>query len=153
MATQTKYTVVKIDFIAAETKMLQCTARKDMVIEGENGASVTLKAGEEFTLVRSDSLGEGWFYIVRQVSGEKKCSCPSHKPCKHEKAVQTVRIAICNTSPVVSHVAAIVKQAVEATICKPVELTTVPVVSKSAKPTDIGMRGNINTSRAFSLMR
>jgi len=113
MTDQTKYTAVKCDFIAPQTKMLQCTARQDMTIQGQNGASVTLKQGEKFTLVRSDSLGDGWFYVVRQVSGEKKCSCPSHKPCKHEKAVKTIKL----------------------TVAKPVESSTVAPI----KSTDIAL--------------
>src|SRR5258707_4510476 len=92
-STTKKYTAVKCDFIALETKMLQCTANKDLVIEGENGATIELKKGERFTLVRSDSLGDGWFYIVRQAHGEKKCSCPATKPCKHEKLAAAVSVA------------------------------------------------------------
>jgi hypothetical protein len=82
------YVAVSLSFAASTTKV-QMTARKDMVVQGENGASVTLKAGEKFTAVRSASLGPDMWYIVRNVSGEKKCSCPATKPCRHEKLVAT----------------------------------------------------------------
>lgn len=68
----------------SRTDMVECTARKDMTITGEHGASVSLKAGEKFTMVRAASLGENMWYIVRHVSGIKKCSCAASKPCKHE---------------------------------------------------------------------
>lgn len=71
----------------SRTDMVEMTARKDMVIDGEHGASVSLKAGEKFTAVRAASLGEDMWYIVRHVSGMKKCSCAANKPCRHEIAV------------------------------------------------------------------
>lgn len=79
------YVIVYLDYIAPETTILPCTANKDMDVHGENGAVVHLKAGEAFDLVRSQSVPNGW-YIVRHVSGEKRCSCPSRKPCGHEEA-------------------------------------------------------------------
>jgi hypothetical protein len=65
------------------------TARKDMLVEGTNGASVSIKAGEKFTIVRAGSLGPDMFYIVRNITGEKKCSCLATKPCLHEIYVAT----------------------------------------------------------------
>jgi hypothetical protein len=79
------YVIVYLDYVAPETTILPCTANRDMEIAGENGAVVHLRAGEAFDLVRSDSVENGW-YIVRHVSGEKRCSCPATKPCSHEKA-------------------------------------------------------------------
>lgn len=78
------YVAVHVDYIAATTTRIACVARQAMTITGVNGASVELKAGEAFTLVRSESLGANMFYIVREVVGEKRCSCPANKPCKHE---------------------------------------------------------------------
>jgi ribosomal protein L14E/L6E/L27E len=92
MATTRGYVAVNFSF-DARTDKVTCTARKDMTITGENGASVTLKAGEKFTAVRAASLGENMWYIVRQVSGVKKCSCPATKPCKHEKLVAASKVA------------------------------------------------------------
>jgi hypothetical protein len=87
------YTVVKLEFIDARTEMINITANKDMMIAGENGASVNIKAGETFKAVRAGSLGPDMWYVVRQVSGEKKCSCPAMKPCKHEKLVASKAVA------------------------------------------------------------
>ncbi len=90
MATTARgYVAINLGF-APQTNKVLMTANRDIVISGENGASVSLKKGEKFYAVRSDSLGDGWFYIVRMVSGEKKCSCPAKKPCKHEIAVKAV---------------------------------------------------------------
>src|SRR5689334_22882606 len=85
--TNRPYTSVEIINIGKAIKTLNITSKKDFTIQGTNGGSVTVKAGERFTLVRSDSLGPDMWYIVRQVSGVKKCSCPAMKPCKHEKSV------------------------------------------------------------------
>lgn len=134
MTDQTKYTAVKCEYIAATTQMLQCTANKDMTIEGKNGAKVELKKGEKFTLVRSDSLGEGWFYIVRQVSGEKKCSCPSHKPCKHEKAVK-----VCTPA--------------KATVAQKVESFKRDWGKPSRQREDRAETAPLTTNRGFSLMK
>lgn len=78
------FVAIKVDYIAAATTRIACVANKDMTIKGVNGASVTIKEGEAFWLVRAGSLGADMFYVVREVSGEKKCSCPANKPCKHE---------------------------------------------------------------------
>lgn len=78
------YVAIQCDYIAAKTARIACVAKCDMEIKGANGATVSLKAGEAFHLVRSESLGDNWFYIVREVTGEKRCSCPANKPCKHE---------------------------------------------------------------------
>lgn len=84
------YVAVNFSF-DSRTDKVECVARQDMVIEGENGASVSLKKGEKFTAVRASSLGPDKWYIVRQVSGQKKCSCASTRVCKHEIAVFTGR--------------------------------------------------------------
>lgn len=82
------YVAVHVDYISESAQRIACVANKDMTITGEYGATASLKAGEAFYLVRSDSLskrlGKAMFYIVRDVIGEKKCSCPANKPCKHE---------------------------------------------------------------------
>lgn len=85
-ATKRGYVAVSMSFASGTTKV-SMTAKKDMTVEGENGASVTLKAGEKFTVVRAASLGENMWYIVRDVIGEKKCTCAAMKPCRHEKLV------------------------------------------------------------------
>lgn len=91
MATTTRgYIAISMSF-DARTDKVEITARQDMAIEGTNGASVIIKAGEKFTAVRAASLGENMWYIVRDVVGQKKCTCMSHKPCKHEIAVFTGR--------------------------------------------------------------
>lgn len=91
MTTTRGYTAVRIDFVDARAEKLSFTAKKDILIQGVNGASVHIKSGEKFTAVRATSLEENMWYIVRQVSGSKKCSCASTKPCKHEKCVATGR--------------------------------------------------------------
>src|SRR5579859_6658787 len=88
--TTSAYTVVSLDVAGA--KMIRCTANKDMTIQGVNGASVELKAGEVFYAYKAESLNEqqgrsDLYYIVRNISGMKKCSCPARKPCKHEIAL------------------------------------------------------------------
>lgn len=91
MATATRgYIAISMSF-DARTDKVEITARQDLVITGTNGASVSIKAGEKFTVVRAASLGENMWYIVRDVVGQKKCTCMSHKPCKHEIAVFTGR--------------------------------------------------------------
>ena len=84
------YVAVNFSF-DSRTDKVECVARQDMVITGENGASVSLSKGEKFTAVRAGSLGKNMWYIVRRVSGAKKCSCPAAKPCVHEIHVATGR--------------------------------------------------------------
>lgn len=85
------YTAVKLEYIDPRAEKLTFTAKKDIFIEGANGASVTIKAGEKFYAVRASSLGPNMFYIVRCVPGVKKCSCPSCKVCVHELHVKNGR--------------------------------------------------------------
>lgn len=82
------YVAIQCDYVSAATTRIACVAKCDMTIEGTNGASVDLKAGEAFWLVRSESLGENMFYIVREEIGVKRCSCPANKPCKHETGLK-----------------------------------------------------------------
>lgn len=91
MAATRGYTAIKLEYIDPRAEKVTFTAKKDIFIEGTNGASVTIKSGERFYAVRAASLGENMFYIVRCVPGVKKCSCPSCKVCKHEKLVATGR--------------------------------------------------------------
>jgi len=44
---------------------------------------------EKFYLVQSDSE-PNIYYQVRWQVNEWQCNCPSHKPCKHERAVNEV---------------------------------------------------------------
>jgi hypothetical protein len=85
MTTHRPYTAVRIEFVPASIQTLNMTAKRDFTIPGTNGGSITLTKGERFTAVRASSLGHDMWYIVRQVSGLKRCSCPATKPCKHEK--------------------------------------------------------------------
>jgi hypothetical protein len=126
------YVAVNFSF-DSRTDKVECVARQDMVIEGENGASVSLKKGEKFTAVRAGSLGPDMWYIVRHVSGVKKCSCPATKPCVHEIHVATSRP--------LAELRAEVKARSEAR-----------KVAKSSS-TNLGTCGNLNVSRSFQLMR
>ena len=81
------YTAIRIEHIDPRAEKLTFTAKKDINIEGINGASVNIKAGEKFYAVRATSLGDNMFYIVREVVGVKKCSCPAMCVCKHEKLI------------------------------------------------------------------
>lgn len=83
------YTAIRIDHIDPRAERLTFTAKKDIFIEGVNGASVSIKAGEKFYAVRAASLGDNMFYIVRQIVGAKKCSCPSTTRCVHDMHVAT----------------------------------------------------------------
>ena len=130
------YVVVNFSFDANTDKVL-CTANKDMVIESVNGASVSLKKGEKFYAVRSDSLGENMWYIVRFVSGEKKCSCPANKPCKHEKKVQG-RVQVT-------------KQIARAKETLAKQLATTP--KAPVLTTDLGNAGHLYSNQGFCLMR
>ena len=76
--------------LAPQTDKMEYIANGDMVIEGTNGAIVTLKKGEHFFVVRAGSLGPNMFYLMKQdVKGVKKCSCASTRPCVHEIYVAT----------------------------------------------------------------
>jgi hypothetical protein len=83
------YTAIRIEHIDPRAERLTFTAKKDINIEGVNGASVSIKTGEKFYAVRAASLGNNMFYIVRNVVGAKKCSCPSKTRCVHEVHVAT----------------------------------------------------------------
>jgi len=113
MATTRGYVAVNFSF-DSRTDKVAMTARKDMTIKGENGAVVTLKQGEKFTAVRAASLGENMWYIVRDVTGEKKCSCAATKPCRHEKLVAAAKVAQSQdklpVQPVVSKIVDISKR-------------------------------------------
>lgn len=100
------YTAVYMPYIknATPNSIIRCQAKEDRKIEGVNGASVELKAGEWFYLAASDSLGADMYYIVREVSGAKKCSCPARKPCKHEIKVAAKRQASMAVQPVLEPV-------------------------------------------------
>jgi hypothetical protein len=134
------YIIIYLDYIAPETKLLPCKANKDMTITGENGAIVHLRAGEAFDLVRSDSVENGW-YIVRHVSGEKRCSCPATKPCIHEKAV-AMRMAT-RRGRIEILVAGRTAQIVTKPVPKPCSVTI------EARMEHMPLNGN----RGFSLMR
>jgi hypothetical protein len=141
MATTKKYVAVNFSF-DTRTNKVECVANKDMVITGENGAQVALKAGEKFTAVRAASLGENMWYIVRQVSGAKKCSCPATKPCRHEKLVVTSTVAKSVDESSIS----VVKHS--ETLAKALAATNIPQWT-----VDLSRKGTLNTGRAFSLMR
>ena len=144
MATATTlrgYTTVTIEFVDPRTNKLEMTARQDMTIPGQNGASVTIKAGEHFTAVRSESQGENQWYLVRHVSGCKKCSCPAKKPCKHEKLVAAAHAE----HPV--HTQAI--QPVE--VVPPATLVAAePVVEKAKQPVIVAPVGGRRSTSWFN---
>lgn len=126
MATTRGYVAVNFS-LDARTDKVECVARQDMTIEGKNGASISLSKGEKFTAVRAASLGANMWYIVRDVFGEKKCSCPAMKPCKHEIAVSTGRsLAELQTEAEARKARKVkVAQAVRAKVAESVEQTTV----------------------------
>ncbi len=84
MSPTATYTAVRIGSVAATTNTIRCVARKNLRIEGVNGAAVDIRAGEVFYLARSESLGGDWFYIVDMREGVMNpCSCPARSMCKH----------------------------------------------------------------------
>lgn len=138
------YVAVNFSF-DSRTDKVECVARQDMVIEGENGASVSLKKGEKFTAVRASSLGENMWYIVRQVSGQKKCSCASTRPCKHEIAVFTGR-----------PLAELQAEAEARKVEKPRKAKATKSVDKSTiqeKTSDKMLNAALTSNRGFSLYR
>lgn len=163
------YTAIRIDHIDPRAERLTFTAKKDIFIEGVNGASVNIKAGEKFYAVRAASLGDNMFYIVREVIGVKKCSCPSVKQCKHEKLIVAHKAAkvsqqhVEKTAPalvVVSPVPAKVEPAYTMSAEKLAMLTAASqdsaeqtvIVEEPAEPakdnvTDIGQRGSLNSAQ------
>jgi hypothetical protein len=79
------YVVIKIDYLAATTNSIRCTACQDLHLTGTHGAYVDIKAGEIFYLIRSESLGDNLFYIVLTDDyGIRSCSCPATADCKHK---------------------------------------------------------------------
>lgn len=85
---------IYLEFVAQETQIIPCTASYAMSFQSEDEARVlSIKAGERFYFVRSE-VCNNWFYLVALVAyrGEQvwRCTCPSHKPCKHERKVQPV---------------------------------------------------------------
>jgi hypothetical protein len=143
MATTRGYVAVNFSF-DTRTDKVECTANKDMTITGENGAQVQLKAGETFTAVRAASLGENMWYIVKHVNGQKKCSCPATKPCRHEKLVVASRVVKC--------VALSTRQSLNSTEVERIvrmPVITAPFVKKNTDR----MAAPLNGNRGFSLMR
>lgn len=142
------YVAVQMSF-DARTDKVEMTARQDMTIEGTNGASIRLSKGEKFTAVRAGSLGPDMWYIVRHVSGAKKCSCPATKPCVHEIHIATGRPLAELRAEVKAraktHKTYVMNEAVHA------KLTGLQ--DPPCKGTDISQKGNLNTSRAFSMWR
>ena len=97
--------------------------------------------GKVSYLVRSSNGEE--VYCTTMVNGEASgCSCPSRKPCYHMIQLtqrETARTAKMTLAKFVASKADV--------------SSTVAVNKKSAKPVDVGKLGNLNVSRAFSLMR
>src|SRR5215813_7519143 len=84
--TNRPYVAIKCEYVPDNINSIRCTAKKYICIEGVNGGVVSLKAGEVFYLVRSDSLGDNMFYVVRiDERGRPMCSCMATKPCRHER--------------------------------------------------------------------
>lgn len=85
---------VSLERVAQETKIMRCKANKEMHLQSEDeGRHIMIARGETFYLVRSESC-TGWWYVVslRMRNGTQvwACSCPSHKPCKHERMLGPV---------------------------------------------------------------
>lgn len=147
-STKRGYFAVNMSF-AAQTNKVTMTANKDMTINGENGASVTLRQGEKFTVVRAASLGENMFYIVRNVSGCKKCSCAAMKPCRHEKLVASKNASVsCRQPKRRSDILERIEQDREAVL--EVNNTLQPLWDKMAEKR---LMAPLNGNRAFSILR
>src|SRR5258708_1993342 len=67
---------IKIEYTEAAT--IRCVARRDI-------PEANIKEGSVFYLVKSDSLGENWYYIATWNYTEMQwdCRCPATKPCRH----------------------------------------------------------------------
>ena len=96
------YVAFEMKHIAPSIDMVTMTANKSFSVLGANGAHATIWEGEKFTAVRAGSLGPDMWYIVRNVTGTKKCSCPANKPCKHEIAVQAKQAKAAVVVPQIS---------------------------------------------------
>ena len=98
-------------------------------------------------LVRSSSGRD--IYCTTLINGEASgCSCPSRKPCYHMIQLtqrETARTAKKVTDESSSRLPEDLRG--RAKVC---HVKGDPIPGKS---TDVGSRGNLNTSRAFSLMR
>lgn len=145
------YTAVKLEYIDQRAEKLTFTAKKDIFIEGENGASVTIKAGEKFYAVRASSLGPNMFYIVRCVPGVKKCSCPSCKVCVHEQHVSTGKPLAELKAEVEAKAKERAKsrKSAKAKVAQQEDkLPTQEVVQEPAKVVDISTRGTLNGAQS-----
>lgn len=91
MTSSRGYIAFEMRYIGSSIDSVAMTALKTFTVAGENGASVTIEAGEKFHAVRASSLGQDKWYIVRNVTGMKRCTCVSHKPCVHENHITTGR--------------------------------------------------------------
>lgn len=83
-----------LEFVAQETTLIPSKAACDMSFQSEDETRVlSIKAGQQFYLARSESC-TSWWYIIALVTfrGERvwRCTCPAHKPCKHERGAQPV---------------------------------------------------------------
>ncbi len=153
------YVAVNLSFHINTDKVL-CTANKAMVITGEYGASISLKKGEKFYAVRAGSLGENMWYIVRMVSGEKKCSCPANKPCVHEVYVTTGKPLVELRAEVEARTKArkvVAKPAVKVVppvVAKVAPLSPSPaLVAKLATLPEYCASSSLNGNRGFSLLK
>lgn len=149
MTTTRGYTAVRIDFVDARAEKLSFTAKKDIFIEGENGASVTISKGEKFYAVRAGSLGENMFYIVRCIPGVKKCSCPSCKVCVHELHVKNGRPLADLKAEVEARTKERAKSRKAAKLAQQEDKPSAQeVVQEPAKVVDISTRGTLNGAQS-----
>lgn len=152
------FVAIKVEHVAATTMIIPCTARKDLEIEGDNGAKIRIKAGDKFYLHRSASLGENMFYIVQVILDVPLCTCMATKPCKHETAI-AARIEVSEVE----------EQPVEVEELAPVLVTAAPAPSphlgyasnlamieqarKERRAQERRENAPLNGNRPFSMMR
>ncbi|MBO0790000.1 MAG: hypothetical protein J2P36_03495 [Ktedonobacteraceae bacterium] len=146
MTQATATRTVKVTF--TEQESIRCVARQDMPEYG-------IKAGDIFYLSRS-SRDNGDYYITRY--DEKAacwfCSCPSRKPCRHEKnagqAAHARRVRLQQLAA---------KAVLPSQVAQAARTTRQPVIT-SAKPATPRVAASqpryeapLNGNRPFSLLR
>lgn len=118
-------------------------------------AKITIKkTGYVFYQVKSDSTNE-YYQLHLGADGQYHCNCPSHKPCKHERALNEILEAQV-AQLFASGEAAFPELVCPQVLCEPIfEVpATLPHAPVSHPPIDHPRQmGTLNGNRGFSLLR
>jgi len=125
-------------------KNVKVTARYAHKTNGKLNGKVTyaVRSSDETTI-----------YYTTLIDGVASgCSCPSHKKCYHKTQLEQKEAArpfAAKVLPVWTETLVKTGKLATPTVAKADESTTIQPIQIA----DVGKRGNLNTSRAFSLMR